>query len=55
MYTNDRDEEVTILKKLWTSQSVICPKCGKDLNTGSCSCEKEIDPRLAALKQLLDN
>lgn len=33
----------------------ICPKCGEDLNTGSCSCEKEIDPRLAALKQLLDN
>ena len=33
----------------------VCPKCGKDLNKGSCSCEKEIDPRLAALKQLLDN
>lgn len=33
----------------------ICPKCGKDLNEGSCSCEKEIDPRLEALKQLLDN
>ncbi len=33
----------------------ICFKCGKDLNSGSCSCEKEIDPRLEALKQLLDN
>lgn len=33
----------------------VCPKCGKDLNTDSCSCEKEIDPRLTALKQLLDN
>ena len=33
----------------------VCSKCGKDLNTGSCSCEKEVDPRLAALKQLLDN
>ena len=33
----------------------VCPKCGKDLNSDSCSCEKEIDPRLAALKQLLDN
>lgn len=33
----------------------ICPKCGADLNAGSCSCEKEVDPRLAALKQLLDN
>lgn len=33
----------------------MCPKCGADLNEGSCSCEKEVDPRLAALKQLLDN
>ncbi len=33
----------------------ICPMCGSDLNDGSCSCEKEVDPRLAALKQLLDN
>jgi uncharacterized protein len=33
----------------------VCFICGKDLNSGSCSCEKEIDPRLAALKQLLDN
>ncbi len=28
----------------------LCPKCGKDLNTGMCSCEhKEIDPRLQGL------
>lgn len=33
----------------------VCFKCGKDLNSGSCSCEKEIDPRLEALKQLLDS
>lgn len=33
----------------------ICPKCGKDLNAGECGCQKEIDPRLAALRQLLDN
>ncbi len=33
----------------------MCPQCGSDLNEGSCSCEKEVDPRLAALKQLLDN
>jgi uncharacterized protein len=33
----------------------MCYKCGADLNEGSCSCEKEVDPRLAALKQLLDN
>lgn len=32
----------------------LCPKCGKNLNEGSCSCNKqEMDPRLAVLKQLL--
>ncbi len=33
----------------------LCPTCGADLNEGQCSCKKEIDPRLAALAQLLDN
>ena len=33
----------------------LCPVCGADLNEGQCSCKKEIDPRLAALTQLLDN
>ncbi len=33
----------------------VCPKCGKDLNVDSCSCPKDIDPRLEALRQLLDN
>ena len=34
----------------------ICPKCGKNLNDGKCGCpEKEIDPRLAALAELLNN
>lgn len=33
----------------------ICPKCGKDLNVESCSCQKNVDPRLEALRQLLDN
>ena len=33
----------------------LCFKCGKDLNTDSCSCKKDVDPRLAALQQLLDN
>lgn len=34
----------------------LCSKCGADLNDGPCGCpEKEIDPRLAVLKQLLDN
>lgn len=32
----------------------ICPKCGKDLNTGDCNCSnEEIDPRLEVLKSLL--
>ena len=34
----------------------LCPKCGIDLNTGSCSCvTKEIDPRLAPLLKFFDN
>ncbi|MBM6924368.1 YceD family protein [Pseudoflavonifractor phocaeensis] len=32
----------------------LCPTCGTDLNQGPCGCRKEIDPRLAALAQLLD-
>ncbi len=33
----------------------ICPKCGKNLNEGSCGCSfKEIDPRLQALADLID-
>ena len=32
----------------------LCCRCGKNLNDGPCSCGKEIDPRLAALKQLLN-
>lgn len=31
----------------------ICPGCGVDLNQGSCTCEKETDPRLAVLAKLL--
>lgn len=31
----------------------ICHRCGKNLNDGPCQCEKELDPRFAALKQLL--
>jgi uncharacterized protein len=31
----------------------ICPKCGKNLNTGSCSClSAREDPRLASLRNL---
>lgn len=32
----------------------ICCRCGKNLNREICTCEKEIDPRFAALKQLLE-
>lgn len=33
----------------------LCPKCGKNLNEGSCGCPtKEVDPRLAKLLQLLE-
>ena len=32
----------------------ICCKCGKNLNHENCICQKEIDPRFAALKQLLE-
>ena len=31
----------------------ICPGCGVNLNQGSCACQKETDPRLAVLAQLL--
>ena len=33
----------------------LCPKCGKNLNEGKCSCPaREPDPRLAALSMLLE-
>lgn len=33
----------------------LCGKCGKNLNDGECGCpKKEIDPRLAALADLLN-
>ncbi len=33
----------------------LCPQCGKDLNEGPCDCRQTtVDPRLAALQQLLD-
>lgn len=33
----------------------LCDKCGADLNLGPCDCKPDIDPRLAALAQLLDD
>ena len=32
----------------------LCCRCGKNLNEEACTCQKELDPRFAALKQLLD-
>ncbi len=32
----------------------LCAKCGADLNLGPCWCRPDVDPRLAALAQLLD-
>lgn len=33
----------------------VCQYCGKNLNQDSCSCSAPLDPRLAVLRQLLDN
>lgn len=33
----------------------ICQYCGKNLNHDSCNCSAPLDPRLAVLRQLLDN
>ncbi len=33
----------------------LCARCGADLNLGPCGCRPEIDPRLAALAQLLED
>ena len=33
----------------------LCAKCGANLNEELCRCKPEVDPRLAALAQLLDN
>ena len=32
----------------------LCCRCGKNLNNGPCDCQKEPDPRFAALRQLLN-
>ena len=32
----------------------LCSGCGVDLNVDTCRCKPEVDPRLAALAQLLD-
>ncbi len=30
----------------------LCPRCGADLNAGPCECQREVDPRWAALTKL---
>ena len=32
----------------------LCCRCGRNLNDGPCACQKELDPRFAALEQLLE-
>ena len=32
----------------------LCCRCGSNLNNGPCNCRKELDPRFAALRQLLE-
>lgn len=33
----------------------ICPRCGKNLNEGDCDCKADVDPRMAALLELLED
>ncbi len=33
----------------------ICSQCGKNLNEGECACKKAVDPRMAALLELLQD
>ena len=32
----------------------ICQKCGANLNVNECNCKPDVDPRMSALLQLLD-
>lgn len=33
----------------------LCPKCGRDLNTGTCDCDSFVpDPRMAAIKDIFE-
>ena len=33
----------------------LCPKCGANLNVKQCNCKKDVDPRMEALLQLLED
>lgn len=58
----DLDELVTEEVQLFLPSKMLCNddckglcyKCGKNLNYGKCDCKKDVDPRMAALLQLLD-
>ena len=64
LYGNSADADEIIVSEfvLATDQRYLCSEdckglcqtCGADLNAGRCSCESEIDPRLAVLGQLLE-
>ena len=60
LYPDDAVREELLLnfpKKLLCSEDCLglCPTCGKPKKEGECGCQtKEIDPRLAVLKKLLD-
>lgn len=48
------DMEMTVLCR--EDCKGLCPKCGANLNRGECGCvRREVDPRLAVLKQLLED
>ncbi|HMK28250.1 MAG TPA: DUF177 domain-containing protein [Terriglobales bacterium] len=32
----------------------LCPQCGQNLNSGSCQCEPQVEPRWPALKDIRD-
>ena len=52
------EEEITLFlpAKMLCNEDCkgLCMTCGKNLNLGKCNCKKEVDPRMAALLQLLD-
>ena len=58
----DLDEIFTTMFLLDMESKIICSEdcqglcitCGANLNRESCACKKEVDPRLAALQQLLE-
>lgn len=60
LYPDDAVREELLLdfpRKLLCSDDCLglCPKCGKPKKEGECGCQtKEIDPRFAVLKKLLD-